>query len=337
LTVEQVTLFSRYSDEPPHEPFGLVSGARCHPLVRYKFKKNDAVDTSKAHSRIASIRFDFRLHLYLDSDYRTANAPQSSPGTKNQAGLFSDYDSPGVHFSTTRLAFSMVEKPLVLEVSAPGLVMGYHNSGALPLDKLDPLYDIDCWDNLHWWGLRAEKGVYISAPGAFHAAHMHWRWGRVLGLAGGDLAPLTSGLIDTGPHFDPGTALVDPGIPLQTLRVAVTRNAGRFSLQGNRLIDLTEAEWESLFETNNSPAPQLIENGEDIVLWYSTRVHTRLAPNMPPNFDIRSAPHGTVFLHGMFFPHDPEMTGPTVGSTSAEHFSRSENDILKAKKWFRPA
>jgi hypothetical protein len=332
LTIEQVTLFSRYSDEPAHEPFGLVAGARCHPLVRYEFKKNQNVNLSRAHSRIASIRFDFRLHLYLDSDYQTTNAPQNRTGTKNQAGVFADHDSPGVHRRITTLSFAMAEKPVVLEMSAPGLVMGYHSSGNL-VGKLDPLHDIDCWDNLHWWGLRAAKNTYISAPGAFHAAHMHWRWGSVLGLASGDLAPYMGSLIDTGQHFNPGVPLVDPAIPLQTIRLAVTQNKGRFSLDKNPIYNLTEMDWESLFETNNNPPPQKIEDGDDIVLWYSTRVHTHL-PFMP---NLKSNLSGTVFLHGMFFPHDPEDDFVTVGSTSAEHFDRSESQIIKANKWFRPA
>jgi hypothetical protein len=336
LSIDQVSLFSRYSDQPPHEPFGLVAAARCHPLVRYEFKKNTAVDTSKAHSRIASIRFDFRLHLYLDSDYQTTNAPQNRTGTKNQAGLFTDHDSPGVHLRITTFSFSMAEKPVVLEVSAPGLVMGYHSSGGLALGKLDPLYDIDCWDNLHWWGLRATKDTYISAPGAFHAGHMHWRWGNVLGLASGELAPYTASLVDTGQHFNPGTPLVDPAIPLQTLRLAVTQNKGRFTLDKNRLVDLTAMDWESLFETNNSPPPQYIEDGDDIVLWYSTRVHTRLHTRLLGNLPLPSALSGTVFLHGLFFPHDPEVDAITVGSTSAEHINRSESEIIKAKKWIRP-
>jgi hypothetical protein len=32
------------------------------------------------------------------------------------------------------------------------------------------------WDNIHWWG--GYKKFHIpSAPEAFHAAHLHWRWG----------------------------------------------------------------------------------------------------------------------------------------------------------------
>jgi hypothetical protein len=353
LTVEQVCLFSRYSDEPPHEPSGFLVGARCHPLVRFQFKPNPAFDPTKPHSTIASIRFDYRLHLYLDSHFATTNAPQNPPGTKNQAGLFADRDSPGFH-GLVHQTFTATEKPVVLEVTAPGLVMGYHDSSRLPLDRLDPLYKVECWDNVHWWGLRFTTGIvgarpqlgqsfalgqgpvvtYPSAPGAFHAAHIHWRWGALLGILGGELARYTSGLVDTGPHFTPGTPLVDPRIRWQTIRVAVTKNDRRFDPTHARLVDLTKMNWEWLFDINNSPAPQRISSGDDIVLWYSAQVHGQIGP---PRQGLKtSLDSGTVFLHGIFFAHDPEIETVAVGSTSAEYFERSESEIVSERKWLRP-
>jgi hypothetical protein len=37
--------------------------------------------------------------------------------------------------------------------------MGYHDSSRLPLDRLDPLYKVECWDYVHWWGLRFTTGI----------------------------------------------------------------------------------------------------------------------------------------------------------------------------------
>jgi len=330
VSLEQVYLFSRYSDDPPHEPFGFLSGARCHPLVRYEFLKNPAFDPSKPHSRVASIRFDYRLHYYVDSDYQTTNAPQNRSGLRNQAGLFADHDSFGVHVRVTTNSFSSAEKPVVLEATVPALVMGYSDSSGLGLDRLDRLYKVLCWDNIHWWGLRATPDTYISAPGAFHCAHMHWRWGSVLGIFGGEVANYMGGVVDAGPHFTPGTPLVDPFIPLQTIRLAITRNDRRFDPEHTRLADLSDSDWESMFETQNSPSPQSIKGGGDIVLWYSARVHRSFSV-------VRSGPAGTVFLHGLFFAHDAELKVITAGSTSAEYIGRSEKTILNDKKWFRPA
>ena len=43
--------------------------ARCHPMIRYAFTKNAAFDEKKPHTRVASIRFDYRLHMYMDRHY----------------------------------------------------------------------------------------------------------------------------------------------------------------------------------------------------------------------------------------------------------------------------
>jgi hypothetical protein len=51
----------------------------------------------------------------------------------------------------------------------------------------------------------------------------------------------------------------------------------------------------------------------------------------------RAAPGGTVFLHGIFFAHDAEKPGFTVGSTEPAYRPRSEAEIRTAKDWFRPA
>jgi hypothetical protein len=40
LSIEQRFLFSRYSDEPPHEPGGALAAARFHPLIYYEFTRN---------------------------------------------------------------------------------------------------------------------------------------------------------------------------------------------------------------------------------------------------------------------------------------------------------
>jgi hypothetical protein len=352
LSIEQVFLFSRYSDNPPHEPTGFLSAARFHPLVKYQLKRNPAFDSRKRHTRVASIRFDFRLHLYLDSKFDTKNAPQDKNTVVNQAGLFADRDTIAkrkLFSGVSAASFSAVEKPVVLEVTGPGLVQGFTDSTPLDIPRLDRLHKVDCWDNVHWWGLRATPNRYISAPGAFHAAHIHWRWGSVLAKVDSLLADVINalptvsgvssptGVVDIGSHFTPGTPLVDPGIAWQTIQVAVTKNTKRFDPGQQRLVDLMDTEWETLFETNNRPAPEKIQDGADIVLWYSTEVRSRVTLPLDGKPTVFSAPGGTVFVHGIFFAHDDEMTGATVGTTSAEHRPDSASEIEAAKTWFRSA
>jgi hypothetical protein len=336
LSIAQRFLFSRYADEPPHEPSGALDAARFHPLIDYEFTPNSTFDPSKTHARITSIRFDYRLHLYLDNDYQYTERPNMVPGTlSQQAGLFADRDSLAISplKDLSEKSFFAVEKPLVREVTAPGLLKGVEDGSDLAPDDLPIEGKVLCWDNIHWWALRYPPLTYISSPGAFHAAHCHWRWGAALNK----VAALVGPFVDAGPHFTPGQPLMDPGIFMQTIRVAVTKNQSRFDPAKQRLVDLSDARWESLFENHDTPPPEDIHDGADIVLWYSSEVHRQVTIPSRGSSPFFAARSGTVFLHGIFFAHDAEQTGITVGPTSSDRRPRTFEEIDRAKKWFRPA
>jgi hypothetical protein len=342
LLIEEIFLFARYADDPPHEPSGALSAARFHPLVSYELSQNLNCDRSKTFTRIKSLRFDFRLHLYLDRYYTDNFGPMADApgGAKNQAGLFADTDigtarilKRGVLGSTgvEEIAFYAVEKPLVTEVTAPGLIDG-DPKGVMPGSK----DKIICWDNIHWWGAQTlgkrvgdTKGtltttqLMISTPGAFHAAHTHWRWGETVGSWAGRIGA------SAWRRFNPGDALLDPRVPLQTLLVAITKYRKNQDPEHAALQDLTKAQWDTLFhDSSNYPPPETIHDGANIVLWYSTEV-SRTGFVMPPA--------GTVFLHGIFFAHDAEKTGSTVGSRDSLYRPRSLFDLYNKKQWLRPA
>jgi hypothetical protein len=333
LWIEQIFLFSRYGTNPPHEPSGALAAARFHPLTSYALTLNPNCDRKKTFLRIQSLRFDFRLYLYLDTFLKDKTA--SGLYNDNQAGLFADTDigSPravgrkilgvGTLKGNSKIAFYAAEKPLVLEVNAPGLLRGY-STGRLP----GSAEKIVCWDNLHWWGADAPGMPMISSPGAFHAAHMHWRWGELL------KAWLARAGASEWRRFQPGTPLLDPRIPLQTLFLAVTKFRRSQDPVHASLADLSKEQWETLFHNKSTPQPEQIRKGGDLVLWYSTEVH-RDESQMPPA--------GTVFLHGMFFAHDrePNPTWPsiisTIGSRDPLYWDRTDTEIDAKKEWFRPA
>jgi len=184
LTLSQRYLFSGYANTPPHEPSGTLVATRCHPLVKYEMTPNARLDRKKNLHRIESLRFDYRLHLTLDRHHDVA-ANTTLPQLGNNAGLFRDNDvinliggltglTGGPAGAFSRATFAAVEKPLVLEVVAPGLAEGLTTLGTRSL--YPPAPDTPkCWDNLHWWGNRGPGAPLISAPGAFHSFHMHWR------------------------------------------------------------------------------------------------------------------------------------------------------------------
>lgn len=378
LTVEQIFLFSRYSNNPRHEPSGALAAARCFPLIRYQIAKNANCDKSKACTRVASIRFDYRLHLFLDAHHDLA-AAKIIGSLGNQAGLFADSDSlltsaargansaaaqfdawsalqrywrVPLNFIGSRAAafsaasFDAAEKPLPLEVTAPGLAAGFP---VFPTTLASgSLIAIRAWDNIHWWGARGPRQPLISTPGAFHCAHLHWRWG-----AAGKVTParLTS-------RFNPDTyprglqvpqgntgiwgPLVDPGIFSQNLRVAVTKNRKNLDPdQGAAASDMSKSDWRAAFDyLGNRPDP--IYDGDDLVLWYSIEVlHTLRwqGDNNPPSPPATWTPAsgGVIFIHGIFFAHDAEQTGNTVGTTAPMHVPKDRTTIEAEHAWFRPA
>lgn len=331
LSIDQILLFSAYGSDPPHEPSGALSAARFHPLISYTLTANDNCDRKKTFLRIQSLRFDFRLHLYVDTFLK--DKTDSGLYNDNQAGLFADTDIGSLRatgrkfkgFGTlkgnSKISFYAIEKPAVLEVNAPGLVRG-KSAGRLPGSQ----NDIVCWDNIHWWGADAPGRPMISSPGAFHAAHMHWRWGELLDSG------LGKALSSAWKRFQPGSALLDPRIPLQTLFVAITKFRRSQDPNHASPADLSKEQWDTLFHNkSNSPPPEKIQDGGDLVLWYSTEVQ-RDSVKMPTE--------GTVFIHGLFFAHEaepnpswPSITS-TIGSRDAMYWDR---DVADIKEWFRPA
>lgn len=158
------------------------------------------------------------------------------------------------------------------------------------------------------WGKRGRGEIHPSTPGAFHAVHLHWRWGRVT---------QEKGIFHAGEKQfrgvgEQGGPLLDPKIPRQTIRFAITREAPQGTAAGaaNPWYPVGEAPSRSTFEelfTKKQPDPSPVAQGERLVLWYSIQVDRRAA---------EWALRGTVFLHGLFFAHEPEprlslLTGTT--------------------------
>ena len=366
LSVEQIFLFSRYGNSPRHEPSGGLSAARCHPMIRYAFSPNPAYDAKKQYTRVSSIRFDYRLHLFLDRHYDLALNPNFTQ-IGNQAGLFADSDTTlgtaavaigsGIWnilekntaaTAISRGAFDAVEKPLVLEVTAPGLAKGFSVFQTMAGRSA---VNVRCWDNVHWWGARGPGQPLISAPGAFHCAHLHWRWGAAAKASPALASPtFNPDTWPTGMPTNPAITgmwgpLVDPGIWIQSVRIAVTKNESRLNPDsgvGPRA--LSKPDWKSLFDPSLRATPADISAGEDIVLWYSAEVHAEVTvPSGAPSFQpagpstFTSKPGGTVFIHGLFFAHDAEKPGLAVGSTDPAYRPTSEPAIRAAKAWFRSA
>jgi hypothetical protein len=131
--------------------------------------------------------------------------------------------------------------------------------------------------------------------------------------------------------------------------VAIVKNEARLDpTRGAAASSLSLADWKTLFDPGLRAAPDAISSGADIVLWYSVEVPQQITvpgystftppthTSVPPTtFSARSP--GTILISGIFFAHDAELTGLTVGSTGPAYRPRDEPTIRSGRQWFRPA
>jgi hypothetical protein len=303
LLVSQCYVMTDYGKDPPHEPGALVNAARLYPLLLFRVPA--ARNSKKA---IVYIRVDYRLELALEPA-----TPTRTGSYRDLACLTRDNDQFPLNIRSgplqhpLRYIFDNIEKPLGYEVLGEGL--DWNNISG----KGD-------WDNVHLWA--AEDGL-PPTPGANHAAHIHWRWGRVAvgpdvptGVARGFRPTISpSGLTAEAARsivrsmfasrfagiLGPGSALVDPRLRSQRLRVAVTQQAlgpGVAATNKKRFQDLIEYR----------AAQEIPPAGTRLVVWIS--VEARREPE-PDEWA------GTFFVHGSFFSHDPDVIA-IIGKFASE-------------------
>lgn len=354
LTIEQIILCSRYASSPPHEPSGALLAARLLPMLRFAFTPNAAVDRTVTYHRVESIRVDYRIHLKIDRHHNVSES-RNMDDLGNRAGFFKDRESlpaavlGGIaHRGVSGAAFEAIEKPLVLEAAGPGLAKGFNFYSTGPSPPGRSLPTVVCWDNVHQWGRRPGNDQMISAPGAFHAAHLHWRWGGAVVASTAQFKPSSRPTaVENALHYlgmSHWPPLVDPRIWIQSIRIAVTKADRRLDPAHVPASSLSTKSFIDLFQHVRS-TPADIFNGDDLVTWISFQVHRELnLPSVPMDLFQRTPPQthysqaeGVLFHHGIFFAHEPEQSGPTVGPRTGDHRPRSIADIRRLGAWFRPA
>jgi len=132
---------------------------------------------------------------------------------------------------------------------------------------------------------------------------------------------------------------VDPRIDKQKLRVAIVVNDG--------LPDDVSAHSSEVFEDffmnrkrtqapTDLPAPLApptsIAQGGDLVLYYSAEVPA-LNRSSIPEYNARKILNGDVFVHGVFFAHEPELSLLKAGAREPVYSQPSEADVPHA--WVR--
>jgi hypothetical protein len=357
LTVRQQILFTDYSNSPSHEPAGSVPGGavtatRFFPLLSFEYTDDGYVN---------SIRADFYVHLRLDGSVDASLAPSTynslNRAFPNQAGVFKDDDSqlgPFRQMSSgeqdLQFAFDALEKPIKTEICSLGLVHGSKSLRLPPNSLLSVLDEQDQnekgiesgregWDNIHWWGSRGKGNPIISAIGAFHAGHLHWRWAIQAQQLPRSIAGQFRGI-----NPDRGGPLLDPQLPDQTVRFAIAKHSDKRDPDAKDLADLSKTSFSELFHRNNYPSPSPINlpdsfgnEGANIVLWFSTEAYprgagVRLLSTAPPSLF-----GGTLFVHGFFFAHEAEPSPWTLGAIKTGSTTPEEWDSPDVGKWLRLA
>lgn len=286
--------FTAYGATPSHEPSGLVPAARFYPIL--DFAVIYPTEQILPENVIAEIRVDFRIESAMDEfvkEKASALAMVMAKGefidwkkTKNigdnQAGLFRDASpSPSL---TVKGIFAAAEKPLLWEVLAQGIRAGQASD----------------WDNIHQWAVMP-GGALPPTPGMALGLHNHWRW-FPQAVTGKGLASILRG---TGPQYGgiagPGTPMIEPNLPDQDLRLAITKRdlvPGVVAAYPNGIHAFDE-----LFTKHpdrpKGPAP--IENGADLASWFSFLVRRDRSgdASWPPK------PFGgPLFVNGLFFAHE---------------------------------
>ena len=362
LCVTQSYIFTDYNNEPKHEPAGVLMAARLFPITTINYP-------DEKDGYIASVRIDYRLHLNLDGSLNHKvnqlfnkiiknNPKYLGKNFPNQAGVFKDTET---HIDAVAGAFleggaegvfNQVEKPLLLEIASIGIL---DSSPYLDANK-----SRKGWDNIHWWGYRGEGQPIISAPGASHAVHMHWRWGKNLQTESQfktAIPSIANQTLTNSASFTIGGPLVDPKIWIQTVRFGIVENIDKFNIKTDNLKNLSKDKYFDLFHINNKPIPRTIENGGDIILFFSVEAKTETIiaesketiyyPRKINSTEIKILParkvkasiNGKYLIHGLFFGHEPEKESlvrlfTKLGSREPE-YSPPRPKVLEEKRWDR--
>ena len=290
LTVEQSYVFTEYSRNPVHEPGAILTAARLYPSVRFSYAGGQ-----KGPPTFRYIRFDYRFDISIDPSLQVAT--KGKIPLVDQAGAFLDTESQFV--PTIGSIFARAEKPLLRELIGQGLLYGIKSD----------------WDNIHQWGA---QDPLPATPGAFHAAHTHWRWGA--SAATGQTFPLLKG----APHFaglgGPGGPQIDPRIPHQSIRFAITGGGTQWSPANHPSTKV----FDDLFVSARNPAD--IKDGAVLTQWLSFEVERDV-----DEVNKNGLWEGTVFAHGYFFAHeyeDLQLLGPVSG-TLAQPVGGLKNALVK--------
>jgi len=337
LHLTQRFVLTKYGNRPAHEPSGVLKAARLHPITTFYYDDLD-------DGYIESIRIDYRLHFKLDRAAVSYDVPynpvdinrriRNDNGFKSHVGVFKDREVTGLMPPAQVAVFAAAEKPLLYELATDVVINGL--SAFKEGDQIRRT-----WDNFHLWA--AGGNVHPSAPGAFHAIHMHWRWGIELQTRPSTKDPLgtTKTVLATPfrgyPQFEgesPFGILTDKRVRDQTIRIAAIKNYKIPDDPGEQTNEDFQAFFKSIrkdklpIATNKNLGT---EGGEDYIAYYSAEIFNNKKTIAMENG--KRPLKGAVFIHGIYFAHENEPESPATGDLE-EFYLNPERKKVK-QEWDR--
>jgi hypothetical protein len=338
FSIIQTFLFSKYSNNPSHEPSGALSAARLFPLIKFEFAKRakDEFDKSKDYYEVFSIRADYRFEYNMSSFINLnpskpeldENADKQTPFLRveqdkkdidfmrlnlpQQAAVFADnehfIDNNKILPNAGSQLFDSAEKPLVYEMVGVGLKETYETTTAIDYSAKSAKESPKFWDNIHWWGGYKNYHI-ISAPGGFHCCHMHWRWGQHLqkpfkigNIKLENILVKDAGEIQYKSSML-GGVLLDPKIPEQNIQFAIVKKdiSNEKDVSGKKGLFTVEESFDDF--KNHFQAKRTNKLPKKI------REGDNLVLNLSfTSLNISKYPTGTFCIHGLFFAHEHEPT-----------------------------
>jgi hypothetical protein len=214
LRIELLFQFGPYSNEPAHEPSGMLHSARLIPAISFQtdspYLRRLRFDV-QCDPRLESLDMELKKEGFPAIAILTRDSEILDPATPARIARAKEREGKSRKAAeseaTAAAAFDKIEKPLLFEICssgwrditppasppraaptpavqpAPGAGPGgslTSNEGAAD----PPIGGTPLWDNVHVAPAKRVGDGWLprlpSAPGAYYALHCHWRWGAML-------------------------------------------------------------------------------------------------------------------------------------------------------------
>lgn len=337
LELELAFLFTAYNKDPSHEPGAVIPAARVYPTLTFNVVGISHKKKKPSYRHCNALQALFRININLEEHPKGGDQIGLFTDIDDLGPLNQAVTAHGSGGGAGSFFFTRAEKPLVYEVVGKGVIDGGHGdwdnihqwSHPTPKSNYEALQEAVAKDKTpptaEEWMKKALE-MQPPTPGLPYGGHIHWRWARdaVAGVTG-----LPGGKQYGGPQ-GAGTPLIDDRINNQTIEFAIVDGDGWFdsSREADFLNKLEGAPPTYLFKElaevwkDLESQPAIVWPTFDPIIWMSIFVKGPgwgvedpyreffpasgvTDPDVEHTVEYVTADWGgTMFAHGIFFPHE---------------------------------